>query len=69
MKLWFKQNNGNKRLIGEFKTEREAIKEIHRFCNERGFRIYYTRIWTENGEKWFDVGSHTEAFVITDLED
>lgn len=64
MKLWFQQSNGNRRLIGEFETEQEAVKAIHEFCDERNFHIYYTRIWVADGEKWFDVGSHTEYFCL-----
>ena len=47
----------------------EAVKEIHKFCEERNFKIYYTRVWkADNGEVWRDVGSHSEFFIITDIE-
>lgn len=62
MKLWFQMSNGKSRFLGEFSEESAAIREIHKFCNERNFRIYYTRIWEEDGKRWFDVGSHTELF-------
>lgn len=69
MKFWFKKKNGKRQLLGEFETEQDCIKEMHRFCAERGFKIYYTRFWTEDNdgseEKWFDVGSWSEFFIIT----
>lgn len=75
MKLYFKDSHGEMRVIAEFdngKTDKEyleaAEKEIKRFCDERNFKIYYTRVWHEDrsGQKMtkFDVGSHTEFFYL-----
>ena len=51
------------------KTEKEAIQAIHQFCAERNFKIYYTRYWKDaNNEVWYDVGSHTEFFILTNIE-
>ncbi len=64
MKLYFKNSRGERRIIAEPKTEEEAMKEINKFCEERNFKIYYVRKWqTEDGLK-YDVGSHTEFFVL-----
>ena len=64
MKLYFKNSRGEKRIIAEPETEEEAMKEINKFCEERNFKIYYVRKWqTEDGLK-YDVGSHTEFFVL-----
>ena len=53
-------------------TDREAINatydEIRKFCDERKFVIYYTRVWNEPYNNVmmtkFDVGSHTEFFYL-----
>ena len=64
MKLYFENSYGERRLIGEPKTAEESSILYHAFCDERNFRIYYVRSWiTPKGEKYYDVGSHTEFFV------
>ena len=43
------------------------MEAIHAFCEERNFKIYYTRIWRDdNGLKVYDVGSWTEFFYLDD---
>ena len=65
MKLYFENSIGKRRIIAKPKTEEEAWKEIHKFCDDRNFKIYYTRSWkTPDGAKVFDVGSHTEFFYL-----
>ena len=69
MKLYFENSRGLRRLIGEPKTSDESWKMIHNFCEERNFKIYYVRYWmSENGEKHYDVGSHTEFFIEVEDE-
>lgn len=64
MKLYFQNSLDQRKLIGEPSTAEESRKIIHDFCAERNFKIYYTRTWvTPGGEKYYDVGSHTEFFV------
>ena len=65
MILYFKNSRGERRVIAEPATEEEANKEIHKFCEDRNFKIYYTRSWmTSNGLKKFDVGSWSEFFYL-----
>lgn len=67
MKLYFENSRGQRRVIAEPKTEKEAWKEINNFCEERNFKIYYVREWkTEDGANVYDVGSHTEFFYLYD---
>ena len=68
MKLYFQNSWGERRIIATPVNDKEAIKEIHKFCEDRNFKIHYTRTWI-NGEglKVYDVGSHTE-FFLTDNE-
>ena len=63
-KLYFEDSYERRRLIGEPKDDKECWNMIHNFCEERNFKIPYVRTWvTENGEKWYDVSSHTEFFI------
>lgn len=67
MKLYFENSRGERRIIAEPATEEEANKVIHKFCEDRNFKIYYVRTWRDkNGLKWHDVGSHTEFFICDD---
>lgn len=69
--IYFKRANGERRFIKEIQCEKEDIVDksfsvIRNFVktNYPHFTIYYTRRWEkDNGEIWFDVGSHTEFFV------
>lgn len=64
MKLYFENSYGKRRLIGEPKNDEESWKMIHNFCADRNFKIPYVRSWTTpEGEKWYDVSSHTEFFI------
>ena len=65
MKLYFKNSAGIRRLIAEPTTEENALEVIHAFCEERNFKIYYTRTWVNSeGEKVYDVGSWSEFFYL-----
>ena len=67
MKLYFENSYGERRVIAEPATEEAALEIIHAFCEERNFKIYYTRSWRDKeGLKWYDVGSHTEFFILDD---
>ena len=69
MKLYFENSRGERRLIGKPNSSEESMKIIYDFCEERNFKIYYVRTWvTPDGEKWLDVGSHTEFFIETQEE-
>ena len=71
-KLYFYNSFREVREIATFEDEmtdkevREAaFNEITKFCNERNFTIYYTRLWNNSeGDTIIDVGSHTEFFHI-----
>lgn len=64
MKLYFENSRGERRLIAKPQTQEDVQKVIHEFCENRHFKIYYIRSWmTPKGEKYYDVGSHTEFFI------
>lgn len=67
MKLYFENSYNERRIIAEPKTEQDIIKEIYKFCNDRNFKIYYTRTWRDDeGLKWYDCGSWSEFFILDD---
>lgn len=69
MKLYFRNSQGKLRVIAEPTSEKECSASIKQFLDEHGFKSYYTRTWKDaNGNKWHDVGSHTEFFISTDKE-
>lgn len=71
MKLYFENRFGEKRLLGKYKTEKGAIRRINRFCEEHNFKVCYMRVTdnTDEGFKWYDVGSHSEFFYLYYEED
>lgn len=73
MKLWFRNSEGNMRLIANCETVdniSDAITEFIADCNARKpanarpFVSYYTRIYREGKYLKYDVGSHSEFFLL-----
>lgn len=63
--LYFKNCCRNtKREIGRPETEAEVYQMIKAFLKEHDYISYYTRFWYEGKEKYYDVGSHSEFFVL-----
>lgn len=73
MTVEFESSSGTVRTIysspEDFSPEQrraKAFEVIHTFCDERNFKIYYSRLWnTSDGRTCVDVGSHTEFFYIS----
>lgn len=67
MKLYFENSKGERRLIAEPKRFEDVFKEINKFCEDKNFKIMYTRMWEDkDGYMVYDVGSHTEFFYLDD---
>lgn len=65
MTLYFENSCGVRREIARPDSEAEAWRVISNFCKERNFKIYYINQWmTEKGEHFYDVGSHSEFFIL-----
>lgn len=65
MKLVFQNSRGHERTVADVKTADEAYSEIKKFCRERDFYIYYTRIWQDDdGATVYDVGAWNEKFRL-----
>lgn len=61
--LYFEDNKGDRREIGRPLSTEEVFKIINNFLEEHSYKSYYTRIWIQNGETYYDVGSWSEFFV------
>lgn len=65
MNLYFIVPFKKRRLIASnLQDEKEISQQIKKFLNDHDFKSYYTRTWYENGYTWYDVGSHTEFFIV-----
>lgn len=65
MNLYFRDSHGSKRLVASnLQLEREIMKHIQKFLDDHNFKSYYTRMWYNDGYTWYDVGSHTEFFLV-----
>ena len=65
MNVYFRDSYGEKRLLAEnVPTKEVAWKHMQSFMNTHNFECYYTRMWFQDGYTWFDVGSHTEFFLV-----
>ena len=45
-------------------TPEQAWKIMKKFMDDHNFTSYYTRVWFADGYTWYDVGSHTEFFLV-----
>ena len=65
MKLVFQNSKGHERTIADVETADDAYSEIKKFCRERDFHIYYTRVWQDgDGATVYDVGAWNEKFRL-----
>ena len=67
MILYFENSHGKRREIGRPQIEEEVYKIIKDFLDDHNYKSYYTRSWINEGdnkEKIYDVGSHTEFFIL-----
>lgn len=68
--LYFLRSNGERVLVEEGVTPETAICKIknHVFNLNPNYKIYYVRCWeTEEGTE-YDVGSHTEFYLLSKEE-
>lgn len=65
MNLYFIVPFKKRRLIASnLQDEKEISQQIKKFLDDHDFKSYYTRTWYENGYTWYDVGRHTEFFIV-----
>ena len=65
MNLYFRDSYGDKRLIASnLQLEKEIWVHIQKFLDDHNYKSYYTRMWYNDGYTWYDVGSHTEFFLV-----
>ena len=65
MNVYFRDSHGKKRLLrSDVYTTEQAWKVMKKFMDDHNFTSYYTRMWFKDGYTWYDVGSHTEFFLV-----
>ena len=64
MNVYFKDSYGKKRLLERVYTNEQVWGVIKKFLDDHNFTSYYTRTWFADGYTWYDVGSHTEFFLV-----
>jgi hypothetical protein len=66
--LYFRDSHGESRVVTtNLNTMKEVMRHILIFIADINpyYQIHYTRRWTDDDDNiWFDVGSHTEFFVL-----
>jgi len=71
MRLYFENAYGKRRHISQVYNMKEIHAIISDVLEDYGYTSYYTRMWYDQKKKelWFDVGSHSEFFVVTGVEE
>lgn len=71
MRLYFENAYGKRKSISQVSNLKEIHAIISDVLEDYGYISYYTRMWydPEKKELWFDVGSHSEFFVVTEVEE
>lgn len=71
MRLYFENAYGKRKYISQVYNMKETHAIISDVLEDYGYISYYTRMWydQEKKELWFDVGSHSEFFVVTGVEE
>lgn len=71
MKLYFKNSQGNLRVIAEPTSDKECFAAIKQFLDEYGFKSHYTRVYLDSNtnRKIYDVGSWSERFELEGYEE
>ena len=62
--LYFKRSSGERVKLEDNLTMETAMKPIKEFLKDHNYKSYYTRAWQKYDEIWYDVGSHSEFFIL-----
>lgn len=70
MILYFENCFNERREIGRPQSTQDIHALIYDFLDDHNYRSYYTRMWVnDEGETYYDVGSHSEFFVMVEGEE
>lgn len=64
MKLCFQNSSGEECVIANVASTAEACNKIKEFSYERDYHIPYVRVCKHDDIYVFDIGSHTEQFLL-----
>lgn len=64
--LYFIRSNGEKRLVRENIDPETAMGYINEYTHSLNpnYKIYYVRSWESEEGTMYDIGSHTEFFLV-----
>jgi hypothetical protein len=62
--FYFKRSNGEEILLAENITQEQAFVKMKEFMDSHNYKSYYTRTTYRDNERWYDVGSWSEFFVL-----
>lgn len=67
--LYFQHRNETVSLVASNVTEDNVYKLINADVEKRNpkFKIYYIRHWKVKEHEIFDIGSHVEYYILTDI--
>lgn len=67
--LYFIRSNGEKILVTENINKETIMNRIQEYVASLNpnFKIYYIRSWATDEGTMYDVGSHTEFFLLSDI--
>ena len=63
-KIYFEDRFGERRLLAARNTDEEVWQVINNFLTEHRYKAPYVRSWTDDEGTWYDVGSHSEFFLV-----
>jgi hypothetical protein len=70
MRVYFEDNYGERKFLGESKIESVRDMLIHKDMEERNIHPHYLRYWVEeNGEIYIDYGSYSSFYVLVPQSD
>ena len=64
MNVYFRDSYNRNKLLKSNVSKEDVWGIIQEFLDDHHFKSYYTRAWYEDGYTWYDVGSHTEYFLV-----
>ena len=63
--VYFENSYGDRRVIGTVESDDQAWQTISKFLKQHNYRAQYIISWTESDGTWYDVGSHSEFFIVS----
>lgn len=66
--IYFENQLGERRLLAKKENDEQVWQVINNFLTQHRYNAPYIRTWEQDGEKWYDVGSWSEFFIVRPCE-